>query len=79
MVCLKRYDLFLTDNGSCWKCSENEEWTNVTNQFKILNDRPKSGNNNSKVIDIVSNGDEVHLELLGSGLCDVYYSVLYKY
>lgn len=77
MVCLKRYDLFLTDNGSVWKCSENEEWTNVTNQFKIMND--KSENNNSKVIDIVSNGDEVHLELLNSGSCDIYYSIIYKY
>lgn len=70
---MKRYDLFLTETGSCWKFSENGDWTNITNQFKIMNDEFESANFN--IVDIVSNGDEVHLELLNTGL----YSNIFRF
>ncbi|XKL60418.1 hypothetical protein PGB90_007475 [Kerria lacca] len=64
ITCLRRYDIFLTEDGSCWKYSLNEQWIKIKDYIKIANDKK---NAEIKIIDIDSN-DELHVALSSEGL-----------
>lgn len=63
ITCLRRYDIFLTEDGSCWKYSLNEQWIKIKDYIKIANDKK---NAEIKIIDIDSN-DELHVALSSEG------------
>lgn len=64
ITCLRRYDLFLMEDGSCWKYSGNDDWVKLTDYVALISGDQK--NTNVKIVDFDSS-DELHAALSVDG------------
>lgn len=59
---MRRYDLFLTEDGSCWKYTLNKEWVKLDNLIPA--DMKKT---NLHIIDLETS-DYLHLAVTNEGI-----------